>query len=58
MVSDEDDACNCPFCDGGEVPAEIVERIMTSAGQQGTTMTHAEFRVWLNGVGKEGSEPR
>jgi len=51
-VSDEDAACRCPFCDGGEVPVEIVDMIVRSAASQGEAMTLEEFRAWLDGVGR------
>jgi hypothetical protein len=54
-----DAACDCPFCDGGEVPVEIVDRIKAAAaGPMSKPMSLAEFRVWLDGVGREGSEAR
>ncbi len=57
MAVVEEGACGCPFCDGGEVPAEIVERIMQSAASQCEAMTLEEFRTWLHGVDREGPEP-
>jgi hypothetical protein len=45
---EDQDQTSCPFCDGGEVPAEIVDRIMTAAaGPMSEPMTIEEFRVWL-----------
>lgn len=32
--------------------------IMESATQSGPTMTHEEFRVWLDGVGTDGRDAR
>ncbi len=48
MAVVEEGACGCPFCDGGEVPAEIVARIMESAASQGTRMSKEEFLLWLS----------
>lgn len=49
---DDSEACTCPLC-VHDVPAEIVERIMTSAAQRGTAMTKKDFLLWLDRVGRE-----
>lgn len=49
----DDDACGCPFCDGSDVPTEIIERIKAAAaGPMSKPMNLDEFRVWLDGVGR------
>ena len=53
LIPDDDDGpCPCPLC-RGDVPDEIVERIMESAASQGETMTREEFLRWLDGIGRE-----
>lgn len=43
----EDDAeTSCPVCDG-DIPDHIVDRIMTSAAQQGPRMSVEDFHKWL-----------
>lgn len=54
MVSDEDDACGCPFC-VGDVPLEIVEKIKAAAaGPMSRPMSLQEARDWLERLGLGG----
>ena len=50
---DGPEACTCPLC-RDDPPQEIVERIMASAAQQGTSMSKKDFLLWLDRVGREG----
>ena len=45
---EDHDETSCPFCTG-DVPAEIVDRIMkAAAGPMSEAMSAEEFRAWLD----------
>jgi len=53
-MAEDHDECSCPFCDGGEVPAEIVAMIMAAAaGPMSEPMSLEEVRAWLNSAVQE-----
>lgn len=48
MSMEDHDQCACPFCDGREVPAEIIARIKeAAAGPMSRRMSAEEFKAWL-----------
>ena len=50
---EDHDQTSCPFCTG-DVSDEIVSLIMeAAAGPMSPAMTIEEFRVWLDGVGRD-----
>lgn len=54
---EDQDETSCPICIG-DIPSDIVERIIRSAGQQGPRMSVEEFRRWLDGVGRDAAGDR
>jgi hypothetical protein len=52
------DQTSCPFCDSGEVPAEIVDRIMkAAAGPMSPVMSLEEVRSWLYSLDRPADPP-
>jgi len=53
MDRDEGEACACPFCDGGDIPQEVAERIKTAATEpMSKRMSLDEFLTWLDSFGR------
>ena len=46
---EDQDETSCPFCTG-DVPGDIVDRIMASAASQSRRMSAEDFLTWLAGL--------